>query len=77
MPKEYLMRRGDSMARIIVDSDSLAAAADDIEHNCIMLGFTDEESAEDDIGFYIPRIRAGVETLRKIIQDAEPVEVQT
>lgn len=58
--------------RKIIETDSLGLVADDIEHNCNMLGFTDEESAEDDLSFYLPRILDGVETLRKIIRDAEP-----
>ena len=58
----------------MIDTDTLAAIADDIDHSCTMLGYADEDSAEDDIGFYVPRIRRTVYNLRKIIREAEPEE---
>ena len=56
----------------IIDAKTLDAIADDILHNCFMLGFTDEESAEDDIGFYIPRIKGLAESLKSIAQQSPP-----
>lgn len=58
----------------IIDTSALVAVANDIEHNCFMLAFTDEESAEDDVGFYVPRIRRAVDELRGIIRTAEPID---
>lgn len=58
----------------IIDAAALESIAKDIEHNCFMLGFTDEESAEDDLGFYIPRIKRAVYDLRETIKESEPLK---
>ena len=62
------------MKRIIIDATVLAAIAQEIEHNCSMLNLSDEESAADDISFYVPRIQNAVYTLRETIKKAEPAE---
>ncbi len=57
----------------IVDTAALVAVADEIEHNCNMLGYVDEDSV-DDVGFYVPRIQRAVDALRGIIRKSEPVK---
>ena len=56
----------------IIETAALAAIAEDVEHNCLMLSLSDEESAEDDIGFFVPRIKRAAYELRKIIEESEP-----
>lgn len=58
----------------IIDTAALAAVADDIDLNCMMLRLSDEESAEDDIGFYLPRITRAAHELRRIIKESEPAQ---
>lgn len=57
--------------KIITDSQALVAIADDINHNCLMLNLSDEESAADDLSFYVPRILSAVETLRVLVKKSE------
>ena len=57
---------------IIIDSAALGAAVDEIEHNCLMLDLTDEETALEDIDFYVPCIRRAAEDLRQLISTAAP-----
>lgn len=60
--------------KIIIDSAALVAVADDIDHNCLMLNLSDEETAADDLSFYVPRILSAVETLRVLVRKAEPAK---
>lgn len=60
--------------KIIIDSVALVAVADDIDHNCLMLNLSDEETAADDLSFYVPRILSAVETLRVLVRKAEPAK---
>ena len=57
---------------IVIDSAALGAAIDEIEHNCLMLDLADEETALEDIGFYVPFIRRTAEDLRQMIKTAAP-----
>ena len=43
--------------KIEIESNELLAIAEEIQRNCDMLGYTDAEDAEDDLGFYLPVIR--------------------
>ena len=65
--------------KIEIESNDLLAIADEIEHNCTMLGFTDGEDAEDDLSFYVPVIRDLAERLRSLValkekQTGEPTQ---
>lgn len=60
--------------KIIIDSAALVAVVDDIDHNCLMLNLSDEETAADDLSFYVPRILSAVETLRVLVKKAEPAK---
>ena len=62
------------MSKIIVDSTALDAVADAIEHEVLMMSFTDEETAASDWDFYGPRIKRAAEELRAIIKKSEPVK---
>lgn len=59
---------------ITIDSTALVAVANDIDHNCLMLNLSDEETAADDLSFYVPRILSAVETLRALVKKAEPAK---
>lgn len=52
--------------KIEVDSKDLHTIADQIEHNCNMLSYTDAEDAEDDVEFYVPVIKELADDLRAI-----------
>lgn len=52
--------------KICVDSKDLLTIAEQIQYNCEMLSFTDEESAEDDVEFYVPVIRDLAEDLEAL-----------
>ena len=58
--------------KILIDSTALIAIADDIDHSCLMLNLSDEETAADDLSFYVPRILSAVETLRALVKKSEP-----
>ncbi len=57
--------------RIEIESNDLLAIADEIEHNCTMLGYTDGEDAEDDLSFYVPVIREQAQRLRTLAAHKE------
>lgn len=59
------------MQRIIVDAAALLAVVDEIEHELMMMGFSDEETAADDWSFSGPRIRNATDKLRNVIRKAE------
>lgn len=58
----------------IIEISALVAVADEIEHELLMMGFSDEETALDDWAFSGPRIRSAVDTLRETIKKSEPVK---
>lgn len=60
--------------RIILNSAALAGVLHEIEHNCSMLVLGDDETAGDDVEFYVPRILAAADELRRLINTAEPVK---
>ena len=62
------------MAKIIVESAALVAVADAIDHEVMMMGFSDEETASDDWDFSGPRIQRAADELRTIIKKSEPVK---
>lgn len=49
---------------ITIRAAALGAILNEIEHNCNMLGLSDEETAADDVGFYVPRIQRAAYELR-------------
>ena len=55
-----------------IDAAAVVAVANDIESDCMMLGFVDEESI-DDVDFYVSRIKSAAWNLRKLVRDAEPI----
>ena len=57
--------------KIEIESNDLLAIADEIEHNCTMLGYTDGEDAEDDIAFYVPVIRSMADRLKSIVNEQQ------
>lgn len=63
------------MKRIIVDAAALDAVVRDVEHNCFMLALADEESAADDVEFYVPEIQRAADRLRGLIREAEQARV--
>lgn len=62
------------MARIIVDSDDLQSIISDIDTNCTMLGYLDEEDDISDIYYYSTQIQYDSARLADIIDSAEPVK---
>ncbi len=54
----------------IIDTKDLEPIADDILHNVFMLELANEDSAEDDIDFYVPYIKRAAENLIKVYQTA-------
>ena len=60
------------MEKIIVDSAALIAVARSIEHELLMMGFSDDdaETALDTWEFSGPRIRRAVNDLRSIVNNA-------
>ena len=62
------------MGKIIIDSAALEAVADEIDHNCLMLNLSNEDTAAEDISFYVPRILSALHTLRVLITESEPVK---
>lgn len=59
---------------ITINGADLGAIIDEIEHNCNMLVLTDEETAADDVGFYVPRIQRAAYELRRLIRTAAPAK---
>ena len=66
-----IFKTGEIMKRIIVDAAALDAIVRDVEHNCSMLALADEESAADDVEFYVPEIQRAADRLRGLIREAE------
>ena len=60
---------------ITISGADLGAIIDEIEHNCNMLVLTDEETAADDVGFYVPRIQRATYELRRLIRTAKPAKM--
>ena len=57
--------------KISVESKDLISIADDIQHNCTMLSFTDEEDAEDDVAYYVPVIQQLADDLKDYVECKE------
>lgn len=62
------------MKRVMCDSAALSAVLGEIEHNCSMLALSDEETAAEDVAFYVPQIQRAADELRRIINQAEPAQ---
>ncbi len=60
--------------QIIVDSAALEAVAQEIEYTCNMLALTDDDSAQDDLDYYLPQLRQTGEALHGILREAKPAE---
>ena len=60
--------------KIVIDSAALGAALSEIEHNCSMLVLSGDESAADDVGFYVPRIQRAAYDLRQLMKAAAPAK---
>ena len=56
----------------IIQAEDINRITDEILHNCLMLGFADDESAEDDLSFYVPRIKRAAEDLKGIVKASKP-----
>lgn len=54
----------------IIDTKDLKPIAEDILHNVFMLELSNEETAESDIGFYVPHIKRAAEDLKRLYQTA-------
>ena len=54
-----------------IDSAALAGILYEIEHNCSMLMLSDEDTAADDVEFYVPRIQRAADELRRMINQVE------
>lgn len=70
---QVLKRSGISM-NIIIDADDLQIIADEIMSGVRMLELSDEDTAEDDIGIYLPRIRRAADDLNSLVADGKPAE---
>ena len=53
-----------------VNEHMISATLDDLEHNAVMMGFADEETAADDWDYYGPKILYDVEQIRGILKAA-------
>ena len=56
---------------ISVESKDLLTIAEQIQHNCAMLSYTDAEDAEDDVGFYVPVIQQLADELKEYTEIRE------
>lgn len=56
----------------VIDDTSLVSALNAIDHEIMMMGFSDEETALDDWDFSGPRIRRAADTMRNIIAKSPP-----
>ena len=66
---------GDYMAKnVIIDSAALAAALQEIEQGCFMLGFVNDEDDMDDVEYYAQRIRRAADDIRRNIKKDKPAE---
>ena len=65
---------GDNMKKII-EANDLHMIADEILHNVLMLELADSDTAEDDLLFYVPRIKRCAEDLKGIAKVCEPAPV--
>ncbi len=61
------------MKRIIEDTD-LNLIADEILSNVRMLELSDEDTAEEDLDLYLPKIRRAAEDLNRIAANSEQAE---
>lgn len=61
--------------QIVIDSAALGAVLYEIEHNSSMLVLSDEDTAADDVMFYVPRIQAAADELRRLIRTAKPAKI--
>ena len=61
------------MKKTVEDTD-LNLIADEILSNVRMLEMTDEDTAEEDLDLYLPRIRRAAEDLNIIAANSEPAE---
>ena len=49
-----------------LNADALHRIADEIDHNCMMLELSDEDTAREDLDFYLPRIRQCADELNRL-----------
>ena len=53
--------------KICIDSRDLLIIADEILHNCVMLGYVDAEDAEDEIALYCSNISELANDLQALV----------
>ena len=58
----------------IIDETDLNLIADEILSNIRMLELSDEDTAEEDLDLYLPKIRRAAEDLNSLAANSEPVE---
>lgn len=62
--------------KLLVEKADLEAIAEDLLHNSMMLEFTDTDNAEDDLAFYLPRIRDNAEQLKRLADESAPAATE-
>ena len=58
--------------KIMIEKNELERIAEDIQHEATMLDLADEESAAEDISFYVPMILDDVIKLKCLADDGQP-----
>ena len=58
--------------KIMIEKDELEHIAENIQHEATMLDLADEDSAADDISFYVPMILNDADKLKRLADDGEP-----
>ena len=57
--------------KALIETKDIQMIADEIHHNALMLELYDEETASNDIDFYVPQIKQAAEELLRIVQASE------
>ena len=60
---------------ITISGAALGAILDEIEHYCNMLVLTDDETAAEDVEFYVPQIQRAADELRQLMRTAAPAQL--